>query len=386
MPAHHLYVHVPFCARRCSYCDFSIAVRAETPVDEYLGALRSELALASHGGVLGELQTVYVGGGTPSRLGGEGIARLLSLIREHVGIVDGAEVTIEANPDDVTPSNAQAWARSGVNRVSVGVQSFNDRVLAWMHRTHDSTQPERAVQALRAAGLVNYSLDVIFALPAHLQRDLRVDLAQLLALEPAHVSIYGLTVESHTPLAHWASRGDSVEGSEETYEQDFLLAHEQVTAAGFEHYEVSNFALPGKRSRHNSIYWSGQPYAALGPAAHSYDGNVRRWNVRGYAQWVRTLAEGKSPIEAEEELTAENRISEEVYLGLRTNRGLETSAAELERARPWIAAGWARSDGTTLVLTPTGWLRLDSLAADLAAHRSAEGSETLRNDRSRCYI
>ena len=386
MPARHLYIHVPFCARRCSYCDFSIAVRAETPVDEYLGALRSEIAVASQGGQLGELQTVYVGGGTPSRLGGEGIARLIELVREHTGIAAGAEVTIEANPDDVTPSNAEVWARTGVNRVSVGVQSFNDAVLAWMHRTHDSRQPGRAVEALRGVGINNYSLDVIFALPAHLQRDLRADLTQLLALEPAHVSIYGLTVEAHTPLAHWAMRGDSVEGSEETYEEDFLLAHEQVTGAGFEHYEVSNFALPGKRSRHNSTYWTGQPYAALGPAAHSYDGTFRRWNVRGYAQWIRNLAEGKSAHEAEEQLTAENRVSEEVYLGLRTTQGLMASAAELERAQPWIAAGWARADSTTLILTPTGWLRLDSLAADLAALRSAQANETLRNERSRCYI
>ena len=201
----HLYIHVPFCARRCSYCDFSIAVRSSTPVEEYTTALRTELA---SGAVQGStLDTVYLGGGTPSRLGGLGVAGVLSAVREHASIAPGAEITIEANPDDVNDVAVAQWAAAGVNRVSLGSQSFDDSVLEWMHRTHDAKQIGRAVKALRRCGISNLSLDLIFALPDTLKRSWERDLTLALDLEPAHVSLYGLTVEAHTPIARWRDRG-----------------------------------------------------------------------------------------------------------------------------------------------------------------------------------
>ena len=366
----HLYVHVPFCARRCSYCDFSIAVRRETPVDEYLTALRTELQLRFPRNGLWELDTLYLGGGTPSRLGAAGITRLMALVREQAALSSTAEVTIEANPDDVDLAAVRAWRASGVNRLSLGVQSFDSRALAWMHRTHSADAAVNAVRIARDGGISELSIDLIFALPSTLGRDWARDLDAALALEPAHLSLYGLTVEAQTPLGKWTARGDVVESSEESYEAEFLEADRRLGAAGLEHYEVSSFGRPGSRARHNSSYWSGAAYGGVGPAAHEYDSLRRRWNVRGYVEWIRRLAESRDPMEGQEVLTPENRAAEAVYLGLRTIDGLDLGAEEIARVQPWIAAGWGSLTGTRLRLSPLGWLRLDALAADLTVIRS----------------
>jgi oxygen-independent coproporphyrinogen-3 oxidase len=384
MPPRHLYVHVPFCARRCSYCDFSIAVRSTTPVDEYTNALRNELRLGPVDGSV--LDTVYLGGGTPSRLGGSGVADVLAAVRDHASIASEAEITIEANPDDVNDLAAAKWVAAGVNRVSLGSQSFEDSVLEWMHRTHDAEQVGQAVRTLRRGGISNISLDLIFALPATLNRSWERDLTLALDLEPQHVSLYGLTVEASTPIARWADRGIVVEGSETQYEEEFLLANESMTRAGFEHYEVSNFALPGRASRHNSAYWSGAAYAGIGPSSHSFDGAVRRWNVSAYSEWARRLADGRPVLAGEETLTAENRDAEAVYLGLRTRSGLEINRTDLERVGRWVEAGWGELEDGRLRLSPLGWLRLDGLAADLTSRRERNSKVAISPNPSHCYI
>ena len=367
----HLYVHVPFCARRCSYCDFAIAVRDDVPVDAYLAAIDAEIRLRFPGDDRWELDTLYLGGGTPSRLGGEGVRRLLELLRRRVTLASDAEVTIEANPDDVSPEAVAAWVAAGINRVSLGTQSFDDRALAWMHRVHDAARATDAVARVREGGIDNVSIDLIFALPETIGRSWETDLERALALAPSHVSLYGLTIERATPLGRWLQRGEVPEPSEERYEAEFLRAHDAMTAAGFEHYEVSNFARPGRRSRHNSSYWSGAAYAGIGPSAHEYDGVRRRWNVAPYEQWRRRLASGEDPVAGSELLTSENRLTELVYLGLRTSGGLRLSEQEVGRVRPWIEAGWASVEpDARLVLSAPGWLRLDALAQSLTASRS----------------
>jgi oxygen-independent coproporphyrinogen-3 oxidase len=368
----HVYVHVPFCARRCSYCDFSIAVRRVAPVDEYLAALEAELSVRFPA-VQGEVDTIYLGGGTPSQLGGLGVRSALDLVRARFPAAKDAEVTIEANPDDLSAETARAWVDAGVNRLSLGSQSFNDLALQWMHRSHDAAAIGQAVQAARHGGLTNLSLDLIFALPSALNRDFENDVNELLALQPEHVSLYGLTVEPGTPLGGWIARGKAVEQPEEGYEAEFLLAHELLTAAGFEHYEVSNYARAGRRARHNAAYWAAVPYVGLGPSAHGFDGEVRRWNTRTYSDWCDCAKELRDPIGGDERLTAENRIAESVYLGLRTNAGLALEPGEDALVAPWIAAGWVTlhgHGGRTLRCTASGWLRLDSLAASLTHHRS----------------
>lgn len=369
VPPRHVYVHVPFCARRCSYCDFAIAVRRVVPVREYVDALAAELELRWGRAPGWELDTLYFGGGTPSRLGA-GLGEAVATVRRHATLASGAEVTAEANPEDVTPEAVAAWTVAGVNRLSLGAQSFDDRALEWMHRVHPAEQIRRAVGIAREGGITNFSIDLIFALPAVLDRSWERDLDEALALEPPHVSLYGLTVEPRTPLGRWVERGSVTEAVEERYEAEFLRAHERLAAAGYEHYEVSNYARPGYRSRHNSSYWSGVPYAGLGPSAHEFDGVSRRWNVAAYADWVRRLREDVDPVEGSELLTAENRQAEAVYLGLRTSDGLPLREDEAAVVAPWVAAGWGTVDAGRLRLTPVGWLRLDSLAASLTARRS----------------
>lgn len=320
------------------------------------------------------LETVYFGGGTPSKLGGEGIAALLASIRDRFTITRDAEVTVEANPEDITGPNANAWRAAGVNRLSIGAQSFDERALEWMHRTHAATQTVDAVRTARDAGIANISLDLIFALPEALSRDLQRDLDQILALDPDHVSAYGLTVEPHTPLGRWKARGDVDEMPEDRWAAEFELTHEVLTNGGYAHYEVSNFARNGRVARHNSAYWQDRPYIGLGPSAHGFDGTTRRWNESAYAHWLARVSAGDDPLGGSEALTPEQRMAERVYIGLRTNWGLKIEPDDAQIVTPWIDAGWAtlndRHDSRILSLTPAGWMRLDALAAALTSFRS----------------
>lgn len=370
---HHVYVHVPFCARRCSYCDFAIAVRSQVPVRAFVQGVNAELDARglNASGPTTPVASLYLGGGTPSRLGGDGVRELLDVLRARFAPEQDAEITIEANPEDVSAEHARLWAAAGVSRVSLGVQSFNDRVLAWMHRVHSADAATRAVETLRDAGIRDVSVDLIFAVPTELERDWSADVAQALALAPTHVSLYGLTIEADTPLGKWTSRGEAVEAPEAAYEGEFLHAHHVISAAGFEHYEVSNYGLPGKHARHNSAYWRGVPYLGLGPSAHGYDGHERRWNTRAYSAWQRLVDVGSDPLGGAESLTAVNREAEQVYLGLRTSEGLLLRDGERALVQPWEGAGWVSlgADGV-LRCTATGWLRLDALAAALTMHRS----------------
>lgn len=341
---------------------------------EYLGAMRAELAMVAGGMELTGpadwlLDTVYLGGGTPSRLGGD-LPRLLDSIREVATVAPGAEITVEANPEDVTPASAAAWRRAGANRLSLGSQSFDPAVLAWMHRAHSVPQIGDAFRTAREAGFDNISVDLIFALPRTLERDWGRDLEHALALEPEHVSLYGLTVEPRTPLSRWRDRGEVSEAGDDAYADEFLLANRSLASAGFEHYEVSNFGLRGRRSRHNSAYWSGAAYIGVGPSAHSFDGARRWWNVAPYSEWMRLASSGRSAIADLEVLDEENISNEKVYLGLRTNTGIHLESGESAEVQPWIDRGWAVMSNDSLRLTPSGWLLLDELAASLTLIRS----------------
>jgi oxygen-independent coproporphyrinogen-3 oxidase len=234
-----------------------------------------------------------------------------------------------------------------------------------MHRTHDAGQIGDAVRFARAGGIANLSLDLIFAVPPEIPRTWTRDLDESLALSPEHVSLYGLTVEPATPLHRWVSAGRVSSADEDRYAEEFLEAHDRMTSAGFTHYEVSNFAKPGNESRHNSAYWTGAPFTGIGPAAHSFDGARRRWNVKPYTGWLSRLRRGESIVEGDELLDAESVRSERVYLGLRTDGGYHASASDRATAESWAQAGWAVIDGDLVRLNAEGWLRLDSLAAGL---------------------
>lgn len=381
----HVYLHVPFCRRRCSYCDFSIAVRRTIPADAYVAAILQEHELAVAAGDWDEepLETLYLGGGTPSLLPPASIAALVTHFATRrgaravvpgsgqptarAGVSEGIEITLEANPDDVTPRAAGAWRAAGISRVSLGVQSFRDDVLAWMHRTHEAARAEAAVATLRTAGFENISLDLIVALPDALGSDVAADLARAVALEPTHLSVYGLSVEPRTPLARWISRGVLLPTPERRYADEFLRAHDALTAAGFEHYEVSNYARPGWRSRHNAAYWTGRPYAGLGPSAHSFASGVRRWNVAPWAAYARAVHAGRRPEAERERLTPEQQRVEKLYLGLRTTAGIpwEGSLVGHVVVDQALGEGWLVADAGRLRATPAGWLRLDEIVARL---------------------
>src|SRR5438309_915090 len=360
----HLYIHVPFCQRRCSYCDFSIAVRKRIRTREYVEAILTEA-----GGILTfPVETIYLGGGTPSLLPPDAIHSLLHELTQRFRIPHSAfriEVTLEANPEDVTPDAARAWKRAGINRVSLGAQSFDDNVLEWMHRSHDGARIGAAVHALRGAGIENVSLDLIFALPAELQRNWERDLELALSLDPDHLSLYGLTVEERTPLARWISRGAVVPPDDDRYAEEYLLAHVRLAASGYRFYEVSNACRDERRSRHNSAYWSGRPYLGLGPAAHSYDGRARRWNVAAWPAYARAVAAGRSPVESREVLTPQQRELERLYLALRTEAGVPRTRCPPDRLTAWAGEGWVEVTATSVRCTPQGWLRLDALVRDL---------------------
>ena len=366
----HLYVHVPFCARRCSYCDFAIAVRRAVPSGAYVDAVLAEWAARLDDEPwrdLPRLDTIYFGGGTPSRLAPEAIGRLIAGFSARRAIAPGAEITLEANPDDVTPAAATAWRAAGVNRISLGVQSFDPAVLAWMHRTHTADQVPAAVDTLRAAGIDNISLDLIFALPASLGRRWAQDLDRALALGPDHLSLYGLTVEPRTPLGRWAARGEPAAGDEDSYAQEFLATHGRLAAEGWDHYEVSNASRPARRAVHNAAYWRRAPFLGLGPSAHSGAGAERWWNVREWEAY-RTAAPDRR-VAGHEQLDGTAVRLEELYLGLRTREGLPPGRVHPTDTAAWTEAGWAVVEGGRLRLTGEGWLRLDGLvgaARDLA--------------------
>jgi oxygen-independent coproporphyrinogen-3 oxidase len=361
----HLYLHVPFCARRCSYCDFAIAVRRAVPSAGYRDAILREwgLRLSHPAWSLGtRVETVYFGGGTPSRLEPGVLGDLLARIAADRPLAADAEVTIEANPEDVTAAASAAWRAAGINRVSLGVQSFDPSVLRWMHRTHTAEQVPRAVDLLRGAGFASLSLDLIFGLPAGLERDWPRDLAAAAALSPEHLSLYGLTVEAGTPLGRWTARGETIPVDDERYAAEFLQAHRALAQAGFVHYEVSNYARPGHRARHNTAYWRRAPYLGLGPSAHGGWGRERQWNLREWVAYERAAAAGADPTAGRETLDDVAVALEELYLGLRTDEGVPVSSLGPGTAAAWVGQGWAEVEADRLRLTAEGWLRLDALA------------------------
>lgn len=379
----HLYVHAPFCARRCSYCDFAVDVAAEPPVEPWAEAVGGELERVRRDeGWSGRLalDTLYVGGGTPSLLGPAAMARLRAAVEPGVDLTAVEEFTSEANPESFTPEVAEGWRRAGVNRLSFGAQTFHAPSLRWMGRLHGPDGPGRAVERARAAGYDNLGLDLIFALPPMLGRDLGDDLDRVLALEPEHVSVYGLTVEKGTPLSRWVAEGRVELPDEDRYGEEYLLVADRLTAAGYVHYEVSNFALPGRESRHNGAYWRGVPYLGLGNGAHSYVPPRRWWNRRDWSAYRSAVAAGEAPRESEEDVTGEAGELERIWLDLRTRSGITPSGlspTQVGLLHAWERHGWAEPADAAgrLRLTAEGWLLLDRLAVELegAGHVVARG-------------
>lgn len=376
MTPRHLYLHVPFCLRRCSYCDFAVQPTRRPDVAGWIDAASRELALVreSEGWPALEAETVYLGGGTPSLLGGPAVTELRERLAPHVRWDAAAEWTAEANPESFDPEVARGWRTAGVNRISLGIQSFAPAALRWMGRLHGPEGAEQAFSAARAAGFASISVDLIFGLPPRLERQWGEDLDRAIALEPDHVSLYGLTAEHGAALGRWVREGRERMVDDERYAQEYLLAAERLNAAGYLHYEVSNFARAGHESRHNRAYWTGAPYLGVGPGAHSFLPPERRWNVRSWAAYLERVRAGQLPLEEAEQVQGEPAELERLWLALRTAEGLQAgalTAAQADLAGRWCAAGWADLRTDRLRLTAEGWLLLDRLVVELAGAGAA---------------
>ncbi len=315
-----LYVHIPFCRSKCAYCDFYSSPKTEQ-IEQLIAAIGTEWQLRCTE-LTEPLQTIYIGGGTPSLLSAEQFRKLAAMLPVSDEI---AEFTVEANPDDITPAIVAAWRECGVGRVSMGIQSFNDEQLRAVGRRHSAQQAVEAVSTLRAGGINNISLDLIYGLPEQTLVSWRESLAALLSLRPQHFSAYMLSYEPGTRLYAQLMNGKIAEADDELIESMYAHLCKAARAAGYEHYEISNFALPTHRAVHNSNYWRFLPYVGLGPSAHSFDGTVRLINPANTKKYLAALTDGHIAAEIEEE-TAVNRLNDMIMVGLRTADGLDLSA------------------------------------------------------------
>jgi len=364
-----IYVHIPFCASRCAYCAFYSTTLSELR-SAYVSALIRELDLRTHYLNNKAVETIYIGGGTPSQLSADDLRRLLTTLLTHVDVAD-YEFTMECNPDDVDMDLAQLLASLRVNRVSMGVQSFHDVRLRQIGRRHTARQAVEAVENLRRSGISNVSIDLMYGLPGQTFDEWQQDVAQALSLRPSHVSAYALSIEEDTPLWHQLQRGLITETDEETMRAMYFYIVDGLKSAGYEHYEISNFALPGYRSRHNSSYWDSTPYLGIGAAAHSYDGESRQWNIADVEAYIAAINEQRLPFECEI-LNPDTKYNELVMTSLRTSRGLNLDAVDaarrsycLRQAQRYIRSGWLLHEGHFLRITREGIFASDAVISDL---------------------
>lgn len=350
-----LYIHIPFCVSRCAYCAFYSTTRLDC-AERYVAACRREMSLRRDVAGSG-VTTVYIGGGTPSVLPVPLIEQLL----EGIDMTCAVEVTVECNPDDVTASLAGALGRMGVNRVSVGVQTFDDTTLRRMGRRHDAADAVRAVDTLRAAGIANISIDLMYGFPGETVAQWERDVSAAVRLGVEHVSAYLLSYEEGTPLYSLRESGRVTETDEETCARMYYVMTDMLADAGYEHYEISNFARQGFRSRHNSAYWTGVPYAGIGAAAHSYDGACRAWNIADLDSYMNSIERGVLPAERET-LDTHTQYNDMMMLALRTTEGvsLRALAARFGDGYRDYCLRCARTylDGGLLHVTADGRLRL----------------------------
>ena len=376
-----LYLHIPFCTRPCPYCDFAIQVGGGDLQERYLTALLEELSWLAEAGVARPLETVYLGGGTPSLLRPELLERLLEAVAAGLGVTAGAEVTLEANPEGVTVDRVRQWTSLGVNRVSLGVQSLDDRTLGWLGRSHDAAQAEAALRALRAGGVSNLSCDLIYAIPGQDAKSFERGLRRVLEHQPEHLSCYELTVEPGTPFGRRVARGREPAPAVDDFLEQRRLAVAVLGAAGLERYEVSNYARPGFESRHNLACWEGAAYLAVGCGAHGFLGAtearrlgfegrgraLRYWHLRNAATYIRSVRAGGRGVRGHEWLGAEDLALERLACGLRLAAGIELEApAQLRTAVELESLGLLEVAGSRVRATSSGVEVLDRLTLELA--------------------
>ena len=369
-----IYLHTPFCKRRCIYCDFFSTTQSEKK-PAYVHALCQELDMRKNYLEGEDIETIYLGGGTPSQLTQEELEKIFSALYNIYKVKEDAEITLEANPDDLTPEYVHMLRSLPINRISMGIQTFQEETLKLLHRRHTAQQAIEAFRRCREAGFQNISIDLMYGLPGETLDTWEKDLRQAIALRPEHISAYHLIYEEGTALWKLREQHQVEEADEDLSVTLFRTLIDELTRAGYEHYEISNFCLPGLHSRHNSSYWTGKKYLGCGPSAHSFNGTSRQWNVASLDKYIHAIQQGKLDYEIEE-LDIYTRYNDFVITAIRTHWGMSLSQLRstygeelyrycLRMAKPHLAQGVLEMKEDTLKLTKEGIFISDGIMSDL---------------------
>lgn len=369
-----IYIHIPFCRQACFYCDFHFSVNQQIRT-EMIRAISTELRLQKDYVQNEIIETIYWGGGTPSLLTSAEIRLILDTIRETQRVTNDAEITLEANPDDLTPASLKEFKDAGITRLSIGIQTFNTAQLKSLNRIHDGATAIASFYHARDAGFGNISIDLMYSLPKETDEDWMRDIQQAILLYPEHISCYSLTLEEKTVFGKWAASGKLTPEPDEVSARHLELLMRELQQAGYEHYEISNFARPGFYSKHNSSYWRGVKYIGVGPGAHSFNGVSRQFNVLNNHAYVRAIQTETLPVE-KETLSRENKINEYILTSLRTSWGTDLTHLKqlhgydlLEENEAYVSQLLNKQlvtlENHTLMLTNTGKLLADKISSDL---------------------
>jgi oxygen-independent coproporphyrinogen-3 oxidase len=367
-----IYLHIPFCKQACHYCNFHFTTSLRYKED-FIQAILGEIALQRHYLQNEIIETIYFGGGTPSLLTTTELILIIEKLQSQFTIASDCEITLEANPDDIATHKLQEWKQAGINRLSIGIQSFFEEDLQWMNRAHHARQ---ALESLMLAipHFNNITVDLIYGIPGLTNEKWEQNVETILALQMPHLSCYALTVEPKTPLDKLIRQHKVQAVDPEKQASQFLLLIQWLETAGYEHYEISNFSKPGMRSRHNTSYWQGKKYLGLGPSAHSYNGNERQWNIANNQQYITSIQQNTIPAE-KEVLTKTQKLNEYIMTALRTKEGIDldflfsqynvSTASFLNRIDKYIQTNKVIRNKKNLQLTRDGKLFADGIAADL---------------------
>ncbi|HRK53771.1 MAG TPA: radical SAM family heme chaperone HemW [Cyclobacteriaceae bacterium] len=369
-----LYFHIPFCKQACYYCDFHFSTNLSR-TEEMVDAIAQELALQKNYLANKKLTSIYFGGGTPSLLKANHFEKIFNAIDNFFQLDAACEITLEANPDDLSAAQLNMFLAAGINRLSIGIQSFDDQVLKFLNRSHDSKIAITALENVRKAGFENFSLDLIYAIPGQNNTQLKHNIKTAIQFSPVHISAYSLTIEPKTVFGNWVSKKKLTPVEETINAGQFELISNELTEQGYEHYEISNYSKPGYYSRHNSSYWKQTPYLGIGPSAHSYNRVSRQFNISNNAVYIKSIQNSEIPFQLEM-LTKENKINEYVFTTLRTMWGcnlellmdeyqfdlMGQNKAYLDKL---IQQGMVTLHNNSLSLTKKGKLLADQISLDL---------------------
>jgi oxygen-independent coproporphyrinogen-3 oxidase len=369
------YFHIPFCKQSCHYCDFHFSTSLKYK-EELLDAMLKEIELRASYLEDNKVESLYFGGGTPSILEAKEIDQLIRQVAKYFEISPSAEITLEANPDDLDKKKVQDLRNTEINRFSIGIQSFYEEDLIWMNRAHNSEEARSSIMRVQDSGFENITCDLIYGFPLLTNSKWKGNMQQLIDLDVPHISSYSMTVEKKTALAHMINKGSTPALNEEQSAEQMLMLVDTLTSSGYEHYEISNFAKPDRYARHNSNYWKGKSYLGIGPSAHSFNGTSRSWNIANNALYIKGILAKELPLETEQ-LSKNDRFNEYVMTSLRTKWGIDIKYVEREFGSDYLNSLLENieeyedkkdvniSDQGIITLTPTGKLLADQIASEL---------------------